>query len=96
VADRIVYRGVEMVVGWPDRIRESQEIRTIGRGGQDHARVRYGHEPEDWGADKGPCHDCAVIKGEFHVVGCDVERCPVCDGQAIGCECSHDDDAAEG
>jgi len=85
-----VYRGVEMIAGWPDRIRESQAVRTIDKGGRDHPRVRYGDESDDWGADRGPCHDCAVVKGEFHVVGCDVERCPVCDGQAIGCECSED------
>ena len=55
-------------------------------------RVAYGAEPEDWGADRGPCHDCGATKGQFHIFGCDVERCPVCGGQVIYCECDLDDD----
>lgn len=50
-------------------------------------RVRYGEEQDDWGANEHPCHDCAVVKGELHVPGCDVERCPKCGGQFGGCEC---------
>jgi hypothetical protein len=33
------------------------------------------------------CHDCGAINGQPHHFGCDTERCPVCGGQAIGCEC---------
>lgn len=42
-----------------------------------------------------PCHDCAVVKGQYHVPGCDVERCPVCDEQAAFCNCPRDDDEEE-
>jgi len=34
-----------------------------------------------------PCHDCNAIRGQYHCHGCDVERCPVCNGQEIGCVC---------
>ncbi len=33
------------------------------------------------------CHDCGVEPGQVHVHGCDVERCPVCGYQLIGCAC---------
>ena len=33
------------------------------------------------------CHDCACAEGERHLPGCDMERCPLCGGQAISCDC---------
>ena len=60
--------------------------------GKKFERVRYGDEKEDWGADRRPCHDCGVRKGEVHIFGFDVERCPVCGGQVICCECKFDDE----
>ena len=40
------------------------------------------------------CHDCGVLPGEEHQLGCDVERCPKCGLQLIGCNCftTTDDD----
>lgn len=40
------------------------------------------------------CPDCDVEVGEFHLPGCDVEVCPRCKGQAIGCGCAHKDEDA--
>jgi len=53
--------------------------------------VPYGAEEEDWGGLSGKaCRDCHCPPGGFHHAGCDIERCPRCQGQAIGCDCEHD------
>lgn len=88
----VTYNGVRVIAGWPEKIEQAQLVQLIEKNGQQHPRVRYGEEADDWGADKQPCHDCAVIKGQFHVEGCDVERCPVCGAQAMGCDCDPDED----
>lgn len=77
-----------MIEGWEDRIAEAQALTNIrAADGQILKRIRYGDEPDDWGANERPCHDCAVTKGQLHVPGCDVERCPACSGQLISCDC---------
>jgi hypothetical protein len=83
----VTYNGARMIKGWPEKIEAAQLRPTILIGGIKRQRVRYGEEADDWGADQHPCHDCRVIKGQFHVFGCDGERCPVCGGQMISCEC---------
>ena len=56
-------------------------------GGRLLPRIRYGDEALDWHADNLQCHDCAAVKGQLHTPGCDVEECPNCHTQVLGCDC---------
>jgi hypothetical protein len=33
------------------------------------------------------CGDCGAKPGHYHHPGCDLERCPICGGQLISCDC---------
>lgn len=83
----ILYRGVPMIEGWPEKVMAAQQITQEGRA---TPRIRYGDEHDDWGVDKNTCPDCRVLKGEFHVPSCNFEECPVCGGQLLSCDCIFD------
>lgn len=91
--DFVIFNGRRMHRDWPAKIEHAQAIWSVTIGGRPYARIRFGSEPEDWGASGGvACGDCGVLPTQFHVPGCDVERSPACGGQAIGCDCEYEGD----
>lgn len=53
--------------------------------GKYYKRIKYGSEDFAWPDER--CHDCGAKLGHYHHANCDVEQCPVCGGQLIGCNC---------
>ena len=41
---------------------------------------------EQFAEQYGTCHDCGAKYGELHEYGCDMEECPACHSQFMGCE----------
>jgi len=86
----ITYNGVEMTEDWPAKIEASQRQLHYTVAGRAFLRVRFGEEDPRWG--ERPCRDCGVLKGQFHVIGCEYERCPACGKDfAGGCTCKIDE-----
>jgi hypothetical protein len=69
-------------------IDAAQDLTHETIAGRQFARVRYGDAPDEKGPNLKPrCCDCAAQIGQFHVIPCCMEPCPVCGGQALGCDC---------
>jgi hypothetical protein len=57
---------------------------------QEYDRIANGQSDDDLSHPK--CDDCGVARGQLHFIGCDLEPCPRCGGQAISCNCFYEDD----
>lgn len=40
------------------------------------------------------CGDCGAKIGYYHHYGCDIEKCPICGGQFLSCDCLENFDSA--
>lgn len=75
----------QWVEGWEEVIEQAQAVTHDQIGGDLYPRIRYGR---DYPNGKEQCRDCGVDHGQYHVIGCCVERCAKCgQGQAVGCIC---------
>lgn len=92
--DLVEYNGVMIASFWPKQIERAQHD-PVYLVTTPYERVRYGDEKRMCGSTRklrrvSPCHDCAVLPGQLHVPGCDMEECPACGGQRISCGCRHE------
>src|SRR4051794_19519550 len=58
--------------------------------GEPRQRIALGDESADWWVGNPPhtaCHDCKVVTGQIDHIGCDMEQCPKCQEQLLGCAC---------
>lgn len=74
---------------WNSQIAQAQEMPTYEIGCVSYPRVPYGQEASERYTGNDPCRDCGVTVGQLHVASCCLERCPVCDCQAISCQCDY-------
>jgi hypothetical protein len=89
----VIYNGVEVVKDYPKEIIDAQRLIGYSDGHHEVYRIKYGDESGDmaqgvlaWAGE--PCPDCSIVVGQYHVDGCDLEECPKCHGQALGCPCT--------
>lgn len=87
----VVYNGVEMHRENPRNIIRAQLRTSVSDGLRTYSRIKYGDAEEwpdsDYDYADTPCHDCLVVKGQYHAERCDMERCPKCGGQFFCCPC---------
>ncbi|MHC9540506.1 MAG: hypothetical protein AB9903_13400 [Vulcanimicrobiota bacterium] len=91
--ESVIYNGVPVHPSWPARIEAAQKITAYIINGEVYNRIPYGKEKGFLRGCSVPCHDCAVLIGQYHVGPlCDMESCPRCGAQLISCGCEYEID----
>jgi len=87
----VYYNDTFMTQELKNEIIKQQEIKHLIIGGKKYKRIPYGDQKEFEKYGIAPdyslnCHDCSVKKGQIHLDGCDMEKCPKCGEQLLGHE----------
>ncbi|MCL2124198.1 MAG: hypothetical protein FWH34_08895 [Desulfovibrionaceae bacterium] len=64
-------------------------LAAVTCGGKVYPRIKTGDKDDFLPnvAERKYCHDCNSAVGQYHHLGCDSERCPICRGQMFICDC---------
>lgn len=72
-------------------IGQACTVTAIPLTGRSFERLVLGAESQEWWLGVEPpaeCHDCNVVAGQLHHLGCDMEQCPNCGNQLLTCGCA--------
>jgi hypothetical protein len=67
---------------------KSQTVTRFVIEGEPFPRVQFGDEKNRMSLSH--CPECDSGIGSFHMLGCTIERCPLCDEKARDCSCSYE------
>ncbi len=71
----------------------SQSIHSFRIAGHEYPRILYGYERGEFAESEiaaDECPDCDHPTGFYHDLGCELEQCPCCEQQALGCACAYE------